>query len=156
MLWHHYFPSTPLQYPPSFDGRLVMYPGEMEVKDYFAWRQADSKYTHPIHMSEIVVINNLFKAHINNLYNTIFWALVQDKGQTTVQAHEALRVRLALIHTLSKSTGSCRVPFPAQRMKCSLLNSASTIMSCPHGFEKAAFSCVLRYVRFNYALANCN
>jgi tRNA(His) 5'-end guanylyltransferase len=54
MLWHRYFPSTTLQYPPSFDGRLVMYPGEKEVKDYFAWRQADSKHTY---MREIVVLN---------------------------------------------------------------------------------------------------
>lgn len=40
--WSKYFPSTPLQYPPSFDGRIVLYPTEKEVKDYFAWRQADS------------------------------------------------------------------------------------------------------------------
>jgi hypothetical protein len=31
-------------------------------------------------------------AHINNLYNTAFWALVQEGKQTTAQAHEALRV----------------------------------------------------------------
>ena len=34
-----------------------------------------------------------FKAHINNLYNTVFWALVQQGGQTTTEAHAALRVR---------------------------------------------------------------
>jgi tRNA(His) guanylyltransferase len=31
-------------------------------------------------------------AHINNLYNTAFWALVQQGGQTTTEAHETLRV----------------------------------------------------------------
>lgn len=31
-------------------------------------------------------------AHINNLYNTAFWALVQEGEQTTAQAHDALRV----------------------------------------------------------------
>lgn len=31
------------------------------------------------------------KAHINNLYNTIFWALVQQGGETTTQAHAILR-----------------------------------------------------------------
>lgn len=46
MHWNQYFPLTPLQYPPSFDGRLVMYPGEKEVKDYFSWRQADSKHVY--------------------------------------------------------------------------------------------------------------
>jgi len=40
--WRTYFPDTPLRYPPSFDGRIVLYPGEREVKDYFAWRQADT------------------------------------------------------------------------------------------------------------------
>lgn len=43
--WQTYFPDTPLKYPPSFDGRIVLYPGEREVRDYFSWRQADSKRT---------------------------------------------------------------------------------------------------------------
>lgn len=41
--WGDHFPSTPLRYPPSFDSRVVLYPGSKEVRDYFAWRQADSK-----------------------------------------------------------------------------------------------------------------
>ncbi|KAK7461705.1 tRNA-His guanylyltransferase [Stygiomarasmius scandens] len=69
--WPKYFPEKPLQYPPSFDGRIVLYPTVKEVKDYFAWRQADT--------------------HINNLYNTTFWALVQQGGQTTTEAHATLR-----------------------------------------------------------------
>ncbi|KAJ3986350.1 Thg1 C terminal domain-containing protein [Lentinula detonsa] len=69
--WPKYFPDVPLQYPPSFDGRIVLYPSQREVRDYFAWRQADT--------------------HINNLYNTAFWALVQQGGQTTTEAHAILR-----------------------------------------------------------------
>ncbi|KAL5504004.1 THG1 [Sanghuangporus vaninii] len=69
--WAEYFPNTALQYPPTFDGRLVLYPTEREARDYFAWRQADT--------------------HINNLYNTVFWALVQQGGQTTTEAHATLR-----------------------------------------------------------------
>ncbi|KAG6817230.1 hypothetical protein H0H87_011287 [Tephrocybe sp. NHM501043] len=69
--WQKYFPDKPLQYPPSFDGRIVLYPQEQHVRDYFAWRQADT--------------------HINNLYNTVFWALVQQGGETTTQAHATLR-----------------------------------------------------------------
>ncbi|KAJ3824270.1 tRNAHis guanylyltransferase-domain-containing protein [Lentinula raphanica] len=69
--WPKYFPDLPLQYPPSFDGRIVLYPSQQEVRDYFAWRQADT--------------------HINNLYNTVFWALVQQGGQTTTEAHATLR-----------------------------------------------------------------
>ncbi|KAH8118188.1 tRNAHis guanylyltransferase [Phellopilus nigrolimitatus] len=69
--WGAYFPETSLRYPPTFDGRLVLYPGQKDVRDYFAWRQADT--------------------HINNLYNTVFWALVQQDGQTTTEAHATLR-----------------------------------------------------------------
>ncbi|KAG9044801.1 tRNA-His guanylyltransferase [Tulasnella sp. UAMH 9824] len=69
--WSRYFPDKALQYPPTFDARLVVYPGEKEVKDYFAWRQADT--------------------HINNLYNTVFWALVQHGGMSTSEAHQKLK-----------------------------------------------------------------
>ncbi|KAF8979777.1 hypothetical protein BGZ46_005064 [Entomortierella lignicola] len=66
--WSDYFTDSkrPL-YPPVFDGRAVLYPSEVEVKDYFAWRQADT--------------------HINNLFNTSFWALV-EKGGLTPKAAE--------------------------------------------------------------------
>jgi len=68
--WSKYLSETPLRYPPSFDGRAILYPSAKEVRDYFAWRQADT--------------------HINNMYNTTFWALVQQGGQTTAQAHQTL------------------------------------------------------------------
>jgi tRNA(His) guanylyltransferase len=41
--WKTYFPDTELKYPPSFDGRVVIYPGKQEIRDYFSWRQADSE-----------------------------------------------------------------------------------------------------------------
>ena len=44
MNWQTYFPDTPLSYPPSFDARIVLYPGIREVRDYFSWRQADSAF----------------------------------------------------------------------------------------------------------------
>ena len=31
-------------------------------------------------------------AHINNLYNTTFWSLIQQGGQTTSEADATLRV----------------------------------------------------------------
>lgn len=46
--WNAYFPNTPLKYPPTFDSRVVLYPGEKEVRDYFSWRQADSESTLPL------------------------------------------------------------------------------------------------------------
>lgn len=39
--WKDYFPDTPLLYPPTFDGRVVLYPSEKNLRDYFSWRQAD-------------------------------------------------------------------------------------------------------------------
>ncbi|KAF9902096.1 hypothetical protein BX616_002031, partial [Lobosporangium transversale] len=69
--WNDYFPEMkrPL-YPPVFDGRAVLYPSEIEVKDYFAWRQADT--------------------HINNLFNTSFWALVEKGGLSPKAAENRL------------------------------------------------------------------
>lgn len=43
--WPTCFPNTPLKYPPTFDSRVVLYPGEKEVRDYFSWRQADSTFS---------------------------------------------------------------------------------------------------------------
>lgn len=44
-----------LKYPPVFDSRCVLYTSDDEIKDYLRWRQVD--------------------CHINNLYNTTFYAL---------------------------------------------------------------------------------
>ncbi|KAJ3145705.1 hypothetical protein HDU89_006940 [Geranomyces variabilis] len=55
--WGKYFEGVEMRYPPSFDARVVAYPTERNLRDYFAWRQAD--------------------CHVNNLYNTAFWSLVQ-------------------------------------------------------------------------------
>jgi len=80
-----------LKYPPSFDGRIVLYPTEKIVRDYFSWRQADSEYLSlALFPGELDGVRWI--AHVNNLYNTTFWALVQEGQQTTTQAHEALRV----------------------------------------------------------------
>ncbi len=34
-------PGVPLKYPPSFDGRVVLYPTDQTLKDYLSWRQVD-------------------------------------------------------------------------------------------------------------------
>ncbi|XP_019739734.1 putative tRNA(His) guanylyltransferase isoform X2 [Hippocampus comes] len=73
--WKEFFGEQPLLYPPGFDGRVVLYPSNRNLKDYLSWRQAD--------------------CHINNLYNTVFWTLVQKGELTTVQAEERLKGTLA-------------------------------------------------------------
>ncbi|KAF6829765.1 tRNA guanylyltransferase [Colletotrichum plurivorum] len=70
-LWSTYFPETPLSPPlPSFDGRAVCYPSVNNLRDYMSWRQVD--------------------CHINNLYNTTFWALIQVEGLDNRAAEELL------------------------------------------------------------------
>ena len=34
--WNKYFPNTALRYPPTFDGRAILYATDQEVKDYLA------------------------------------------------------------------------------------------------------------------------
>eukprot|EP01147_Barroeca_monosierra_P006592 gene6592-7531_t len=66
---------TPLQSVPHFDGRVVCYPTVQNLRDYLSWRQAD--------------------CHINNLYNTVFWALVQKKSLAEQEAEKRLRGTLS-------------------------------------------------------------
>lgn len=73
--WPRYFNTQSMQYPPAFDGRVVLYPGDKNLRDYLAWRQAD--------------------CHINNLYNTCFWKLVQERGLTPAQSQEKLKGTLS-------------------------------------------------------------
>ncbi|TVY38657.1 tRNA(His) guanylyltransferase [Lachnellula occidentalis] len=71
LLWSSYFPELPLSPPlPSFDGRAVLYPSVQNLRDYMSWRQVD--------------------CHINNLYNTTFWALIQMGGLDAKDAEKEL------------------------------------------------------------------
>lgn len=72
-LWSSYFPDTPLSPPlPGFDGRAVCYPSVQNLRDYMSWRQVD--------------------CHINNLYNTTFWSLIQLGGMGPKDAEKFLAV----------------------------------------------------------------
>ncbi|EXJ88103.1 tRNA(His) guanylyltransferase [Capronia coronata CBS 617.96] len=63
--------SLDLAMLPTFDGRAVCYPSWENLRDYLSWRQVD--------------------CHINNLYNTTFWTLVQQGGMTATAAEEYLK-----------------------------------------------------------------
>jgi len=73
--WGEFFPDLGLKHPPAFDGRAVLYPTVRNMRDYLSWRQAD--------------------CHINNLYNTVFWTLVQQGGLTNQAAQERLKGTLS-------------------------------------------------------------
>ncbi|KAL2847941.1 putative tRNAHis guanylyltransferase [Aspergillus pseudodeflectus] len=72
-LWGKFFPDMPLQSPylPSFDGRAVVYPTTKNLRDYMSWRQVD--------------------CHINNLYNTTFWYMVQEGKMSNTDAEQELK-----------------------------------------------------------------
>lgn len=69
--WPRFIPDVPLAVPPSFDGRIVLYPTTKHLRDYLAWRQADT--------------------HVNNLFNTAFWALVKKGGKSHQEAEWILK-----------------------------------------------------------------
>lgn len=68
--WAKFFPDITLQAPPQFDARVVLYPTDQSLRDYFRWRQAD--------------------CHVNNLFNTTFWTLVHKGGRSTTEAEADL------------------------------------------------------------------
>ncbi|KAH7646939.1 hypothetical protein FG379_002630 [Cryptosporidium bovis] len=71
MFWGNYFPKKKLKYPPTFDGRVVVYPTDEDIRTYLSWRQVD--------------------CHINNLYNTCFWSLVSIKNMSEREATDRLK-----------------------------------------------------------------
>jgi len=75
--WSTFFPSVPLEpgFLPTFDGRAVQYPSVRNLRDYMSWRQVD--------------------CHINNLYNTTFWAMIQRGGMNNADAETELQGTVA-------------------------------------------------------------
>lgn len=73
--WPRFFNTQELQYAPAFDARVVLYPSDENLRDYLSWRQAD--------------------CHINNLYNTCFWKLVQEKCLAPAMAQDRLKGTLS-------------------------------------------------------------
>lgn len=76
--WDEFFPDTKLDLEkglPTFDGRAVVYPNKQRIREYFSWRQVD--------------------CHINNLYNTTFWTLVEKGGLSPKEAENKLIGTLA-------------------------------------------------------------
>ncbi|KAM7259429.1 hypothetical protein ACFE04_015170 [Oxalis oulophora] len=70
MRWKDFFPTKTLKYSPCFDGRAVCYPSYEIIRDYLSWRQVD--------------------CHINNQYNSCFWALVKS-GKSKSEAQKYLK-----------------------------------------------------------------
>lgn len=89
--------DVPLTAPllPTFDGRAVCYPSVQNLRDYLSWRQVDCALNASpflIYFAYHVLILALHPGHINNLYNTTFWVLVQKGGMDNLEATELLKV----------------------------------------------------------------
>ena len=92
-LWSTYFPAVALSPPlPSFDGRAVIYPSTRLLRDYLSWRQVDCKEVMTMMAQHVGVVLIVNVGHINNLYNTTFWAMVQKGGISTTEAEAELKV----------------------------------------------------------------
>jgi len=87
--WPTYFPDSPLAPPlPSFDGRAVCYPSLQNLRDYMSWRQVDCMRPRANLIGDVLTS----VGHINNLYNTTFWALIQQGGMDGKEAEKELAV----------------------------------------------------------------
>lgn len=63
---------------PVFDGRIILYPNDKTIRDYISWRQVDF--------------------HINALYNTCYWKLVD----TTTQSKQEIEKKLSSMNSSEK------------------------------------------------------
>ncbi|KAF8193362.1 tRNAHis guanylyltransferase-domain-containing protein [Pholiota molesta] len=59
---------------------IVLYPTEKHIRDYFAWRQADSE------LPRLFILDPYQQPIQHDL-----WALIQQGGQTTAEAHATLK-----------------------------------------------------------------
>ena len=48
--WGDFFPDTQLQWTPMFDGRAICYPTDAILRDYLAWRQADTHINNQVNL----------------------------------------------------------------------------------------------------------
>ena len=80
-------------------------------------------------------------AHVNNLYNTTFWALILKGGLSTAEAHAALKVG-AFVPVISQMTeASSRAPIQVRSKRLYSASIVSTITHCPNDSGRAV-SCI--------------
>lgn len=112
--WSEIFPDKPLGrvpdrrtgWPrttgalPTFDGRAVVYPTRQNLRDYLSWRHVDCSFPfcllHGRSRWYLGEADAGATGHINNLYNTTFWALVQKGGMSNRDAEKELLVSFSL------------------------------------------------------------
>lgn len=97
-LWSQFLPEVTLQYTPMFDARAVCYPNNKVLRDYLAWRQVlhCSGLKPRGHGRALGDLTGLqVDTHINNQYNTCYWALRQQGGKSPGEAQALLKGTLS-------------------------------------------------------------
>ena len=90
-LWANFMEDKALEigFLPTFDGRAVCYPSIGNLRDYLRWRQVDSESSVYPRQVRVLLIREL--GHINNLYNTTFWAMINNGGYGARDAENELK-----------------------------------------------------------------
>lgn len=121
-LWPQLMRGRPLRDTPVFDGRAVVYPSLGVLRDYLAWRQADTHINNQVRAGGGGSGRAAFccaacltrpctssrcraTAHAARQYNTCYWCLVKS-GKTPREAQDILKVRR---QSLGRATQQCRV-----------------------------------------------
>lgn len=133
--WATFFPETPLTAPlPSFDGRAVCYPSVQNLRDYMSWRQVDCEHVASDRQAQRLTLT---LGHINNLYNTTFWALIQLGGMDNRAAEQLLAVWR---HSISADNiaNIPREPCLGTRTRSSSPSSTSTTTTSPRSTRRVA------------------
>lgn len=95
-LWSQFLPEVALQYTPMFDARAVCYPNDQVLRDYLAWRQVlhelcANNVPRACACRDQLPILVQVDTHINNQYNTCYWALRQQGGRSPGEAQAVLK-----------------------------------------------------------------
>jgi tRNA(His) guanylyltransferase len=91
-LWGKFMEGVELEaaFLPTFDGRAVCYPSVGNLQDYLRWRQVDCKSSVYWNFGKRVCCSPSV-GHVNNLYNTTFWAMIQKGGLDATAAEAELQ-----------------------------------------------------------------
>lgn len=79
--WPKYMVDTPLLYPPAFDGRVVLYPTNKNLRDYLAWRQVDCKW--PPSLRFLLFNTPMVTFHTHFSQAVLIWRFLKGLQVTT-------------------------------------------------------------------------
>jgi tRNA(His) 5'-end guanylyltransferase len=103
-----------------------------------SWRQVDCallRHSHSVGKSRLRLI---WPGHINNLYNTAFWALIQLGGQDPQEAFKALNVSYEYHDDLHSDISSMQVTSSAEKNELLFSKFSINYNNEPEMFRKGS------------------